>query len=136
MQVAIQGRAVEWNNQDPAPVHIVAPFLGLGNVDDRKREVSDVPVFEHHARALHDCPVVHGPIRVAHKVLGRIERGQGRKEDLDLLLDMCDNMKGKTICVLSDAAAMPIESYLKYFREEFETHIRERACPLNGKSNT
>ncbi|HWU36618.1 MAG TPA: NADH-ubiquinone oxidoreductase-F iron-sulfur binding region domain-containing protein, partial [Candidatus Acidoferrum sp.] len=69
-------------------------------------------------------------------VLARIERGQGRKEDLDLLLDMCDNMKGKTICVLSDAAAMPIESYLKSFREEFEAHIRERACPLNGKSNT
>jgi len=68
-----------------------------------------------------------------HKVLRRIERGQGRREDLDLLLDMCDNMKGKTICVLSDAAAMPIESYLKYFREEFEAHVRERACPFEGK---
>jgi NADH-quinone oxidoreductase subunit F len=68
-----------------------------------------------------------------HKVLRRIERGQGRKEDLDLLLDMCDNMKGKTICVLSDAAAMPIESYLKYFREEFEIHIQKQACPLEGK---
>ena len=68
-----------------------------------------------------------------HKVLRRIEHGQGRKEDLDVLLDMCDNMKGKTICVLSDAAAMPIESYLKHFREEFEIHIRERACPFEGK---
>jgi NADH-quinone oxidoreductase subunit F len=68
-----------------------------------------------------------------HKTLHRIEHGQGRKEDLDLLLDTCDNMKGKTICVLSDAAAMPIESYLKYFREEFELHIRERACPFDGK---
>ena len=68
-----------------------------------------------------------------HKVLRRIERGQGRKEDLDVLLDMCDNMKGKTICVLSDAAAMPIESYLKYFRDEFETHVREQACPFEGK---
>lgn len=68
-----------------------------------------------------------------HKVLRRIERGQGRREDLDLLLDMCDNMKGKTICVLSDAAAMPIESYLKYFREEFEAHVRERTCPFEGK---
>jgi NADH-quinone oxidoreductase subunit F len=67
------------------------------------------------------------------RVLHRIERGQGRREDLDLLLDMCDNMKGKTICVLSDAAAMPIESYLKYFREEFEAHVRERTCPFGGK---
>jgi NADH-quinone oxidoreductase subunit F len=43
---------------------------------------------------------------------------------------MCDNMKGKTICVLSDAAAMPIESYLKSFRDEFEQHVWERACPF------
>jgi NADH-quinone oxidoreductase subunit F len=67
-----------------------------------------------------------------HKVLRRIEHGQGRKEDLDLLLDICDNMKGKTICVLSDAAAMPIESYLKHFRDEFARHIAERGCPLGG----
>lgn len=68
-----------------------------------------------------------------HKVLRRIEHGQGRKEDLDLLLDMCDNMKGKTICVLSDAAAMPIESYLRHFRDEFERHVQERACPFEGR---
>jgi NADH-quinone oxidoreductase subunit F len=68
-----------------------------------------------------------------HKVLRRIEHGQGRKEDLDLLLDMCDNMKGKTICVLSDAAAMPIESYLRHFRDEFERHVLERACPFEGR---
>jgi NADH-quinone oxidoreductase subunit F len=42
-------------------------------------------------------------------------------------------MKGKTICVLSDAAAMPIESYLTHFREEFEAHVRERACPFEGR---
>ncbi|MBI4413835.1 MAG: NADH-quinone oxidoreductase subunit NuoF, partial [candidate division NC10 bacterium] len=43
-----------------------------------------------------------------HKVLARIERGGGRREDLDLILDVCDNMTGKTICVLSDAAALPV----------------------------
>jgi len=65
-----------------------------------------------------------------HKVLARIERGGGRREDLDLLLDVCDNMTGKTICVLSDAAALPVASYLRYFRDEFEAHVRERRCPL------
>lgn len=65
-----------------------------------------------------------------HKVLARIERGGGRREDLDLLLDVCDNMTGKTICVLSDAAALPVSSYLRYFRDEFEAHVRERRCPL------
>jgi NADH-quinone oxidoreductase subunit F len=67
-----------------------------------------------------------------HKTIRRIEHGQGREADLDLLLDMCDNMKGKTICVLSDAAAMPIESYLEHFRDEFERHVRERACPFGS----
>jgi NADH-quinone oxidoreductase subunit F len=47
-------------------------------------------------------------------------------------MDICDNMKGKTICPLSDAAAMPIESYLKYFGDEFEQHIVERACPFRS----
>lgn len=65
-----------------------------------------------------------------HKTLRRIEEGRGRTADLDLLFDICDNMKGKTICPLSDAAAMPIESYLKYFRDEFEQHVVERGCPF------
>lgn len=65
-----------------------------------------------------------------HKTLRRIEEGRGRTADLDLLLDICDNMKGKTICPLSDAAAMPIESYLKYFRDEFERHVVEHGCPF------
>lgn len=65
-----------------------------------------------------------------HKTLRRIEEGRGRKADLDLLLDICDNMKGKTICPLSDAAAMPIESYLKHFGDEFEQHVVQHACPF------
>lgn len=67
-----------------------------------------------------------------HKVLARIERGSGRQEDLDLLLDVCDSMTGKTICVLSDAAALPVASYVRYFRDEFEAHVRERRCPLTA----
>jgi len=39
-------------------------------------------------------------------------------------------MTGQTICVLSDAAALPVASYLRYFRDEFEAHVRERRCPL------
>ncbi len=71
-----------------------------------------------------------------HKTLRRIEEGLGRKADLDLLLDICDNMKGKTICPLSDAAAMPIESYLKHFGDEFEQHVMERACPFASRDGS
>jgi NADH-quinone oxidoreductase subunit F len=59
------------------------------------------------------------------KIVGRIRAGQGRPEDIDLCLEICDMMVGKTICVLADAAAFPCESILKKFRGEFEERIRK-----------
>lgn len=59
----------------------------------------------------------------SHKILKRIVAGEGRLEDLDNLHRIADNMAGKTICVLADALAMPIWSYLKHFREEFEAYV-------------
>jgi NADH-quinone oxidoreductase subunit F len=58
------------------------------------------------------------------KIVGRIRAGHGRKEDPDLLLEICDMMVGKTICVLADAAAFPCESIVRKFRAEFEEKIR------------
>lgn len=55
-----------------------------------------------------------------HKMLKRVVMGEGTKADLENVLSACDNMAGKTICVLSDACAMPVVSMLKKFREEFE----------------
>jgi len=63
-----------------------------------------------------------------HRILTRLENGRGKKGELELMLDICDNMKGKTICPLSDAAAMPIESYIQKFYDEFDAHIREQRC--------
>ncbi len=62
------------------------------------------------------------------KILRRIERGQGREEDLPLLLDVGANMAGKTICPLSDSAAVPVVSAIQKFEEEFQAHIREGRC--------
>jgi len=62
----------------------------------------------------------------------RLERGEGRPGDLDLILDICPNMMGTTICVLSDAMALPARSYVQKFRDEFERHIRDKRCPLSG----
>jgi NADH-quinone oxidoreductase subunit F len=63
-----------------------------------------------------------------HRILNRLENGNGKQGDLELLLDICANMKGRTICPLSDAAAMPIESYIQKFYDEFAAHIQERRC--------
>jgi NADH-quinone oxidoreductase subunit F len=62
------------------------------------------------------------------QVLHRIEHGHGKMQDLNMILDMCTNMKGVTICVLSDACAMPVEAMINKYREEFEYHITEKRC--------
>jgi len=62
-------------------------------------------------------------------ILERIEDGHGREQDLALLLDISDNINGKTLCALGDAAAGPVISFVKKFRTEFESHIRGGKCP-------
>ncbi|HSE46428.1 MAG TPA: NADH-ubiquinone oxidoreductase-F iron-sulfur binding region domain-containing protein, partial [Gemmatimonadales bacterium] len=57
------------------------------------------------------------------RILERMLAGKGRIEDLDLLLDLADNMTGKTICVLSDSCAAPVVSGIKKFRGEFEAYV-------------
>jgi len=63
-----------------------------------------------------------------YRILRRLENGRGKSGDLELLLDICAQMKGRTICPLSDAAAMPIESYIQKFYDEFAAHIQEQRC--------
>lgn len=62
------------------------------------------------------------------RVVHRIEHGQGRAEDLDLLVDVAGKIEGRTICALGDAAAMPVASFIKHFRHEFEYHIEHKKC--------
>ncbi len=66
-------------------------------------------------------------------IVSRIENGKGKPGDIDLLLDLCDNMMGRTVCPLSEAAGMPVKSFLTKFRDEFEQHIRDQKCPYGNK---
>jgi len=63
-----------------------------------------------------------------YRVVNRIENGKGSREDLDLLNDVADNIQGRTICALGDAAALPVKSFIKHFRGEFEHHIDHKRC--------
>jgi NADH-quinone oxidoreductase subunit F len=63
-----------------------------------------------------------------YRVLHRIEHGKGKPEDLDLLNSVADNIQGRTICALGDAAAMPVRAFIKHFRSEFEHHIQHKQC--------
>jgi NADH-quinone oxidoreductase subunit F len=63
-----------------------------------------------------------------YRMVNRIEHGQGRADDLDLLDSVAGNIMGRTICALGDAAAMPVRGFLKHYRDEFAFHIENKRC--------
>jgi NADH-quinone oxidoreductase subunit F len=63
-----------------------------------------------------------------YRLVDRIERGEGKMEDLDQLNRVADNIQGRTICALGDAAAMPVRAFIKHFRDEFVHHIEHKTC--------
>ena len=71
----------------------------------------------------------------AVKVLARLESGEGRQEDLDLLLDIADGMDGRSFCPLGDAASWALRSNVKEFREEFVRHVVEGRCPFDDEAH-
>jgi NADH-quinone oxidoreductase subunit F len=62
------------------------------------------------------------------RVVDRIETGHGRPADLDLLDSVAEDIQGRTICALGDAAAMPVRAMIKHFRHEFEHHVTHKTC--------
>lgn len=65
-------------------------------------------------------------------ILQRIEKGDGKEGDIELLLDISSNMAGKTFCPLGDGAASVVINMIKHFRTEFEQHIKDRVCSFQG----
>ncbi|MFZ9812387.1 MAG: NADH-quinone oxidoreductase subunit NuoF [Burkholderiaceae bacterium] len=63
-----------------------------------------------------------------YRMVKRIEEGKGTPEDLGQLNRVADNIQGRTICALGDAAAMPVRAFIKHFRSEFEHHITHKTC--------
>ncbi len=61
------------------------------------------------------------------KILNRIDAGDGKSEDIDLLVEVANNIEGNTICALGDGAAWPVQSFIKRFRDEFEKKIKPAA---------
>ncbi len=67
-----------------------------------------------------------------YRVVNRMETGRGKPEDLDLLTSVSDNILGRTICALGDAAALPVKSFVQHFRDEFAYHIEHKRCLVTG----
>jgi len=73
-----------------------------------------------------------------HKILRRIEHGDGHMRDLDLLQSISGNIGGKTLCAFGDAAATPVLTTVKQFRAEYEAHVQEGrcTCPADWRART
>jgi NADH-quinone oxidoreductase subunit F len=70
------------------------------------------------------------------QTLARLEKGQGTEADLELLLDQCDNILGRSFCALGDGATSPITSSIQYFREEYIAHLEQGGCPFDHAAST
>ncbi|QIK74483.1 NADH-quinone oxidoreductase subunit NuoF [Nocardioides piscis] len=70
------------------------------------------------------------------QTLASLEKGQGSESDLDLLLDQCDNILGRSFCALGDGATSPISSSIQYFRDEYLAHLEHGGCPFDPTAST
>ncbi len=69
------------------------------------------------------------------QILRAVEDGTASENDLELLLDVCDRIIGKCLCVLGDSAAMPVASCVTKFRDEFRAHLQHGGCPCGEDSS-
>ncbi len=70
------------------------------------------------------------------QVLERLEAGEGTEADLELLLDQCDNILGRSFCALADGAVSPITSSIAFFRDEYLAHLGNGGCPFDSQAST
>lgn len=113
-------------------------MLGSGAVIVMNEDVCMVKALERLAYFYHDescgqCTPCREGTGWLHQIIHRIEHGKGKPEDLDLLLSIGDQMAGRTICALADAAVFPVRSFIKHFKDEFEYHIEHKSCKVEHK---
>ncbi len=120
-------------NMDYDSLQKAGSYLGSGAVivmDDTTcmvRALERLSYF-YHEESCGQCTPCREGTGWLYRIVHRIETGAGKPEDLDLLLDLCENIAGRTICALGDAAAWPVQGMLKHYRKEFEYHIEHKRC--------
>ena len=106
----------------------------LDETVDIVKLVENLISFYHHESCGQCTPCREG-LGWMLKIMKKIIRGEGAMSDIDLLLELCDNIEMKTVCVLSAACTMPVRSYLNKFKHEFTAYIAEDTSPLEAKQN-
>ncbi|MCE9598939.1 MAG: NADH-quinone oxidoreductase subunit NuoF [Spirochaetia bacterium] len=124
----LTGDRVMQAKMDYESIAALGSFLGsgaitvLGDEVDMVKSVFNLMRFYHHESCGQCTPCREGTGWL-EKLVHKVYSGHASKEDLDLINDVCNNMRGRTICALADAAVMPMVSYLKEFRPEFEARV-------------
>ena len=108
-------------------------MLGSGAVIVMDETVCMVRALErlsyfYHEESCGQCTPCREGTGWMYRIIHRIEHGQGRPEDLELLDSVAGRIGGHTICALGDAAAMPVQSFLKHFGDEFAYHVEHKRC--------
>lgn len=114
-------------------------MLGAGSVivmDETTCMVGALARLSHfyHEESCGQCTPCREGTGWLSRVMHRIEHGQGKQEDLDLLDSVATRISGRTICALGDAAAMPVQSFLKHYLDEFQYHIDHGKCKFGSKA--
>lgn len=115
-------------------------MLGSGAVIVMNEDVCMVKALErlayfYHEESCGQCTPCREGTGWLYEIIHRIEHGEGRSGDLELLDSIGNQMAGRTICALADAAVFPVRSFTKYFRDEFEHHIEHKKCKVQHKWN-
>jgi NADH-quinone oxidoreductase subunit F len=131
---------VEKANLDYESIAALGSMLGSGAVivlDDSQCMVDMLGVLTHfyHHESCGQCTPCREGTGWLNKIVHSILEGRGRLQDIELLIKVADNMKGRTICALSDAAALPVLSFVTKFRDEFEYYVREGHSKVRGVRN-
>ncbi|RTK94485.1 MAG: NADH oxidoreductase (quinone) subunit F [Neisseriaceae bacterium] len=113
-------------------------MLGSGAVIVMDEDVCMVKALErlsyfYHEESCGQCTPCREGTGWLYQIVHRIENGQGRDGDLELLDSIGNQMAGRTICALSDAAVFPVRSFTQHFREEFEYHIKHGKCMVDHR---
>lgn len=142
----LRGDEIEGVLMDEEFLKTIGTHIGTGGVMVMDEDTDIVAVtrriahFYHHESCGQCTPCREG-CGWMEKILKRIEKGDGTRQDLDLLLSVCDNIEGNTICALGDAAAWPVRGFVKKFRDEFESRVQDNRTfqalnVVHGKRDT
>ncbi len=126
----LRGEQIEGVRMDADSLKAAGSSVGTAGLivmdedTDLIRVITRITAFYHHESCGQCTPCREGTGWM-EKILRRFERYEAREGDIDLLLDVANNIEGNTICALGDAAAWPVQSMIKQFRDEFERRVRQ-----------